>query len=135
MSESREPLPDNCLVVVADGTGARFFRVNRDGENPSLKECDSLSPSALADEGPSGARPPEQTPRQTNEATFAKQLSERLYQLAHAGNYDDLVLIADPQTLGQVRGSMHQEVSSRMRREIARTLTNSPVSDIEPQVL
>lgn len=134
MSENIKPLPSNTLVVVADGTGARLFRVHRDGTELSLKESAPIVPDELADGGPAGARPPEQTAQQTDEATFAKQLANKLYKKVHSGGYDDLVLIADPQTLGQLRGSLHQEVTDRLRREIPKTLTNSSISDIEKQI-
>ena len=42
----------------------------------------------------------------------------------------DLVLVADPQTLGQMRPQLHKETLERLRGEVAKTLTNSPLEDI-----
>ncbi len=69
-------IPDHALVVVADGRGAILFRNEGSTGEVSLREERRLSPKNLRDEGPSGSRPTEQTPRQTDEATFAKQLAD-----------------------------------------------------------
>ena len=42
-----------------------------------------------------------------------------------------LILIADPQTLGEMRPSLHKEVQSRLISEIAKTLTKASVADIQ----
>lgn len=127
-------MPNNSLVIVADGEGARSFRTSRKGDDLRLQESEKIVPLEIPDGGPAGARPPEQTEQQTNEATFAKQLANHLNKLALAGKFDNLVIIADPQTLGQLRGSLHGEVTKRLKAEIAKTLTNSPVKDIEAQL-
>ena len=71
-------IPHNALIVIADGGGATLFRSSGSGAELSLKEERKLSPKDLSEEGPSGSRPEDQTPRQTNEATFAKQLAQAL---------------------------------------------------------
>ena len=42
-----------------------------------------------------------------------------------------LVLIADPQTLGQIRRTLHKEVKDRLISEIGKTLTNASITDIQ----
>lgn len=125
-----KPVPKNALVVVADGGGAILFRNTGSGGNVALKEERKLSPKDLAEEGPSGSRPEDQTPRQTDEATFAKQLAQAIYKMNHAGKYTDLVLIADPQTLGQFRSAMHKTVESSIIFTLAKDLTNHSSDDI-----
>ena len=119
--------PDRTFVVVATGDKAKAFRI----VNGSLDHQADWSPENLADDGPAGKTPPEMSARELNEATFAKQIAERLYKMAHAGKFDKLILIADPDTLGQIRQSLHQSVSDAIVLEIAKTLTNSTVDDIE----
>ncbi len=124
-------VPHKAFVVVADGTRARFFRNSGQEHSISLTADGELLPSNLDGEGPSGSRPRESTQQETDEATFAKQLAKELYQRAHAGDYSALVLVVDPQTLGQIRPLLHKEVQSRIVFELAKTLTKAPITDIQ----
>jgi protein required for attachment to host cells len=124
-------IPADAMVVVADGEGARIFRnVGKEGVL-SLQQQQLLTPKDLEDDGPSGAAPPEQSHHQTDEATFAKQLAHRLNHGALTQDYAHLVLVADPQTLGQMRPQLHKETLARMHGELAKDLTNSTLRDIE----
>lgn len=128
-------IPHNALVVVADGTGARFFR-NAGHENQvSLSAEGEFTPTNLLDDGPAGKRPIESSHQETDEATFAKQLAKELYRRAHSGDYAALVLIADPQTLGQIRPTLHKEVQDRLVSEIGKTLTKASVADIQKALI
>jgi protein required for attachment to host cells len=124
-------IPHNALIVVADGTGARYFRNGGQDFKVSLKADGEFKPSHLNDEGPSGHRPPESSKQETDEATFAKQLAHELYRRAHGGDFAALVLIADPQTLGQIRPVLHKEVQDRLVHELHKTLTKASIADIE----
>ena len=90
-------IPQNALVVVADGIGARFFRNAGDENKIRLSAEGERKPNNLLSAGPSGRRPSESSERETDEATFAKQLANELYRRAHSGDFAALVLIADPQ--------------------------------------
>lgn len=126
-----DKIPHNALVVVADGTGARFFRNSGQVLNVTLRADGELKPADLENDGPSGKRPPESTGQENDEATFAKQLAKELYRRAHAGDFAALVLIADPQTLGQIRPLLHKEVQSRLVSEHGKTLTKATIADIQ----
>lgn len=123
-------IPKNSLVVVADGGKAILFRSKGSAEGLSLHEERRLMPKNLLDEGPSGSRPEEQTLRQTDEATFAKQLAEAIYRMKHVGEFENLVLVADPQTLGQFRDVMHQSVGNCIILTLAKDLTNHSAHEI-----
>mgnify|MGYP001194494578 FL=1 len=126
-----DKIPADAMVVVADGESARVFRnVGADGAL-SLQQQELVTAQNVDDEGPSGSAPTEQSPQQTDEATFAKQLAHRLNHGALTNAYAHLVLVADPQTLGQMRPQLHKETLQRMHGELAKTFTNSPVHDIE----
>ncbi len=125
-----DKIPSGALVVVADGTGARFFR--NSGQNKiALTAEGEFEPTDLLDEGASGMRPAESSSKEADEATFAKQLTNELYRRAHSGDFGAFVLIADPQTLGQIRRTLHKEVKDRLISEIGKTLTNASVADIQ----
>lgn len=89
-----------------------------------------MHPRDLLDESPSGSRPEDQTPHQTDEATFAKQLAAVLYKMHESGAYTKLVLTADPQTLGQIRDAMHKTVERSVILSLSKDLTNHSVGDI-----
>lgn len=123
-------IPKNALVLVADGRKAILFRNDGAAGDVSLREERRLSPKDLIDDGPSGSRPEDQTPRQTDEATFAKQLANALSRMKQSGGFEALVLIADPQTLGQLRATMHKDVEGSLVLTLAKDLTNHSVAEI-----
>jgi len=128
-------IPTNALLLVADGHKAILLRNHGASGDVSLREEQRLEPKDLANEGPSGSRPEEQTPRQTDEATFAKQLAKTLFMMSQSGSFEALVLIADPQTLGQLRDAIHKTVSGRVVLTMAKDLTNHSVEDITQAVV
>jgi protein required for attachment to host cells len=130
-----ENVPHKALVVVTDGAGARFFRNAGNAVNIELSAEGDFKPSNLLDDGPSGVRPSEQSPRETDEATFAKQLAKELYRRAHSGDFTALALISDPQTLGQIRPLLHpllhKEVQERLTAEVGKMLTKASILVIQ----
>jgi len=129
MTESKT-IPEQTLVVVADGHRAVLFRTHGVKDAMTLTEERQLTPQNLAAEGPSGSRPEEQSPRQTDEATFAKQLAAELFTLKQANKFDHMVLVADPQTLGQLRSAMHKTVEASIALTLDKELTNHSAGDI-----
>lgn len=123
-------IPHNALIMIADGGKAILFRNQATSGELSLREEKRLSPENLLDEGPSGSRPEEQTVQQTDEATFAKQLAKTIYKMKHAGQFEKLVLVADPQTLGQLRDVMHTTVADSIVLTLAKDLTNHSTEEI-----
>jgi protein required for attachment to host cells len=125
------PIPENALVVVADGGKALMFRRTGSGSVVTLHEEQQMVQDAMTEQGPSGSRPEEQTPKQTNEAGFANRLAHALHTMHQHGAFKDLVLVLDPQTLGQLRSSLHKTVEATVVRSIAKDLTNHPQKAIE----
>lgn len=121
----------DALIVVADGRGARVFRNKGTARALALHQEDLMELMNANDDGPAGAVPPETGGKELEEATFAKQLAQCLNDGALNHRYRHLVLVADPQTLGQIRPLLHDEVRARLLGEVAKTLTNSPVEDIQ----
>lgn len=62
---------------------------------------------------------------------FADEIADRLYRMAHRGDFDRIVLVAPPLVLGELRKQLHKEVADRVEAEVAKTLTNHPVWEIE----
>lgn len=124
-------LPLDALVVVADGEGARVFRNRGEQGAVSLHQYDLLELMNMNDDGPARSMPGESTSRQLDEATFAKQLAKSLNEAALKQQYEHLVLVADPTTLGRVRPLLHKEATQRLLTEVGKDLTNVPLENIE----
>lgn len=126
----KQKIPAGTLVVVADGGGARILRnAGGDGEL-SLEQIEAIDPAQLPLATPAGSQPPELTGEEAEEAGFAKRLAHRLNEDALKHRYEHLVLLADAQTLGQMRPLLHKETRARLLFEDAKNLVNSPLQDI-----
>jgi protein required for attachment to host cells len=123
-------IPQNALIVVGTGEKALFFRNTGSRFDIALKAEGHLEPKDLDNDGPAGKQPPDTSAQESMEATFSKQLANHLYTMAHAGKFDHLVLVLDPDTMGEVRPSLHAEVQDRIVMELPKTLINNPVDDI-----
>ena len=127
---SKKEIPRNALIAVADGGKAILLRNVGAGEALSLREERRLTPKDFVDDGPSGSRPEDQSPKATAEATFAKHLIQALTRMHDDNAFTDLVLIADPQTLGQLRDAMHKPLEKSIVFSLAKDYTNESISEI-----
>ncbi len=136
-------------IVVADGTKALFLRNDGDDkfpnlrifqkkeqENPPNRDQVSDRPGRFNDTSqPHRSAVSEADWHRLAEDRFAADLAEMLYKRAHKGDFDNVILVAAPSVLGEVRKHLHKEVASRVVAEIAKDLTNHSVGDIEKIVL
>lgn len=120
-------LPHNALVVVADGHSATLFR-NTAKSGLELSETTKVTQESLSGDG---AQIDEGSPRDDEEATFAAQLSRHLNAMVLKDKFEDIAIIADPSTLGVMRKHYHKELQLRLRKEVAKTLTNSDIQTIQ----
>ena len=120
-------LPHNAVVVVADGHTATLFR-NTAKSGLELSETQKVTQDSLSGDG---AQIDEGSPRDDEEATFAAQLTRHLNGMVLKNKVDDIAIIADPSTLGVMRKHYHKELQMRLRKEVAKTLTNSDLKTIE----
>lgn len=145
MAENTFRLKHDMFVVVADGEKALFLRNEGDAlypnlevvreireENPPTREQGSDRPGRFND-GPSVHRSAvaDTDWHRAQKEKFADDIADRLYRLAHRGDFDKLVIVAPPLVLGEMRRKLHKEVSDRIVGEVPKTLTNHPVYEIE----
>lgn len=121
-------LSHNALVVVADGHQAVLLR-NIAKYGIELQEQERIGPAHLQDES-QGRQPEETTPRNEDEATFAKQLTERLNRMVLQNKVDELAVIADPSTLGVMRKNYHKMLEQKLVKELPKTLTSASAEEI-----
>ncbi len=147
-------VPHHGCVLVADGRKMLFFRNEGDNEflsleverkriEPNPKDSDqgtdrpgrtfSGSKGAGVGSAASNARSAyeESDFHQLEEDRFAADAAEMLKERALRNEYDSLIVVAPPSTLGELRRHYHKEVEKRLTGEIAKDLTNMPVEEIE----
>lgn len=142
-------IPNGTFVVVADGRKMLFFRNEGDADYPQLelerkrrqedppdreiKTDDAGSVHASA--GTARSKMGEADFHQLEEDRFAAETADLLYRRAHDGDFEKLLVIAPPNTLGELRKHYHKEVEDRLVGEIAKDLTGHPVVEIEKIIL
>jgi protein required for attachment to host cells len=138
-------LGNETWVLIADGEKALFLvnegdaeypvlRVRREEhqENPPTGEQAANRPGRqFASVGPGRSAYEDTDWHELAKDRFADHLAEMLYERAHKGRFDRIVLVASPGVLGELRGKMHKEVADRVVGEVPKTLTNHTVEDIE----
>ncbi len=72
---------------------------------------------------------------QLDELAHATAAAEWLNSKSVSGDIDDLVVIADPKTLGEMRRHYHSELEKRLTGEIAKTMTSEPNDRIESAIV
>jgi protein required for attachment to host cells len=139
-------VPHNTFVVVADGQKMLFFRNEGDAEFLKLEVERKREQEVPADRdlktseagrtfdasGGAGRSAYEETDfHQLEEDRFAAETAELLKKRALRNDFDSLIIVAPPKTLGELRKHYHKEVEKRITGEIAKDLTGHPVPEIE----
>jgi protein required for attachment to host cells len=138
-------LEHDLWVLVADGEKTLFLRNEGDAlypnlqvvlemhhENPPTHDQGTDRPGRVNDAfGGHRSAVADTDWHQIEKERFADEIAERLYKLVHTGAFRKIVLVAPPQVLGEMRKKLHKEVSDRVVGEVAKTLTNHTVPEIE----
>ncbi|WP_326524107.1 host attachment family protein [Sphingomonas sp.] len=138
-------VPNNALVVVADGRKMLFLRNEGDGLHPNLQvehAQEQINPSdgeqssdrpgrSFASFSPGRSAYEETDFHQLEEDRFAAETAALLKKRALSQDFESLIIIAPPKTLGEMRKHYHREVSERLLGEIDKTLTGHPIDEIE----
>ena len=125
-------LPKNAVVAVADGATLNLFRNTGDESSPSLTSLPDADVSTT-NKGSGGrhqsssANPSDS---QQDEDGFAAGVAELLNKRVLDNKIDDLVVIAAPRTLGELRKHYHKSLEAKLVGEIAKDLTGHSAQDI-----
>ena len=138
-------IPHDSVVLVADGRKSLFFRNEGDGENPNLiveekevqdnpahheQASDTAGMSMRTMDGRGGSME-EVDFHQQEEDRFAAATAATLEARALRNDYDALIVVAPPRTLGELRKHYHKEVEKRLVAEVPKDLVNMPLPEIE----
>lgn len=137
-------IPSEALVLIADGEKALFLRNEGDDKHPNLQ----VEKKKTQDNPPNREQAANRRGRMSDgnghksavddtdwhelaKDRFAIDLSDQLYQRAHSGDFADLIIVATPNSLGEIRQHLHQEVTDKLRGEVDKNWTNHPLDEIE----
>jgi protein required for attachment to host cells len=126
-------IPHNAHVAVVDGK--KFLVMRNAGQMFEPKLTKAETPDLQATNFSAGIRNQDQSAKRDSatsleEAAHAAAAAEWLNARALAGEIDDLVVVADPKTLGEMRHHYHVELQGKLRGEVAKTMTNEPADRI-----
>lgn len=121
-------LPHGAHVAVADGN--RFVLFRNDGDETLINLVDASSPEV--DTTNRGGAKPE--PRDLEERGHAAGVAALLNKRVLENEIESLLIIADPNTLGVMRGHYHGELEKRLVGELPKTLTNADTGQIEQAI-
>ena len=129
-------IPKGTTVAVADGEKLKLFRNSGDQNNPKLIALPGSDVSG--DIKGSGARHQSSSGNpdssQVEEDGFAAGIADLLNRQVLEGKVTDLIVLAAPRTLGELRKHYHQKLSATLAGEIPKDLTGHSMQDIEKAI-
>ena len=128
-------LPNGALVAVADGEKLSLFR--NTGHNLDIQ----LKPMATPEiperlSGAPGRRSSDANPDNDTQAEdgFAMGVAQVLNKWVVTNRIDELLVIAAPKTLGELRKHWHKDLQAKLAGEIAKDLTGHSTDQIAAAV-
>ena len=126
-------VPKGALIAVADGEKLSLFRNSGDETNPKLTPMphtavDASNKGSGGHHGSSSANPDN---KRLDEDGHAAGTAALLNKQAVEGKLTDLIIIADPKTLGEMRKHYHAKLTCALLKEIPKDLTGHTSADIE----
>ncbi len=138
-------IANGTLVAVCDGAKMLFLRNEGDAAHPNLaveRKREQVNPANSEQKAnrsghvgqsgtPGGSSYQDTDFHQLEEDRFAAQTADLLKTRALRNDYDSLIVVAAPKTLGEIRKHYHSEVEKRLTGEISKDLTGHEISEIE----
>jgi protein required for attachment to host cells len=142
-------LEHDIWVLIADGEKALFLRNEGDSDYPNLQVVREMAeanppthdqgtdrPGRLNDgRGDHRSAVDDTDWHRIAKERFADEIAERLYRMAHRGDYEKIIIVAPPVVLGEMRHKFHKEVENKITGEVPKTLTGHPIPEIEKLLL
>jgi protein required for attachment to host cells len=127
-------IPHLALVALANGEKFKIMRNIGQPLEPKLEPVSDLDleltnfSAGVRHQDPAGQR---SGSTDIDELAHGAAIAEWLNTQTLRGGIDQVVIAADPKTLGQIRQHTHKELESRIVGEVAKDLLNSPLPAIE----
>jgi protein required for attachment to host cells len=133
-------------VLVGDGRRALFFKNHGDADlldlrvvetriddNPATREQGTDAPGrAFASAGAHARSAVENVDwHELEEERFARAMAERINAAAESGELKEIVIVAPPRTLGEIRKDLSAKAQGKVIGELDKDLTKHPLHEIE----
>ena len=130
-------LPSNAHVTIVDGENFTVMRNTGQPLEPKLGSAEK--PDLSATNYSAGVKHQDNAGQQLGrtdleELAHGAAATEWLNAKAIAGDISDILVIADPKTLGEMRRHYHGELKKRLVGEIDKTMTGEPTDRIEQAI-
>ena len=139
------PLPNNALVLVADGRKTIFLRNHGDENQIDLRteahdereerkdrDIKSDAPGLVQQSFGYGRSTYEETDfQQQEEDRWIKDAAEELKVRALRNDFSALAIVAPPKALGVIKKYLHKEVEKRLVCTVNKEMSGRPIPDIE----
>ena len=138
-------------LLVADGAGARLLRLDtatrrlelvadRPHEAGRTKTSDLMTdrPGRSLDSSHVGVRhamEPRTDPRRIERHRFAAELAAEVEAAANQERFSDLVLVAAPAMLGELRAALPERLAELVRQEIPKDLAGLSLPELQTQLV
>ena len=138
-------LPNQALVLVADGRKMLFFRNHGDENQIDLRteahderedamdrDLKTDAQGAKNNTAGMGRLSVDETDfHQQEEDKWVKEAAEELKRRALRNDFDALAIVCPPKALGVLRKELHKEVERRVVLTLNKEMTDRPIPDIE----
>jgi protein required for attachment to host cells len=143
--ETPMPLPNNALVLVADGRKMLFFRNHGDENQIDLRteahdqreerkdrDIKTDAPGTVQQSAGYGRSTYEEADfHQQEEDRWIEEAADQLKGRALRGDFEALAIVAPPKALGVLRKKLHKEVERRIVCTVNKEMSGRPIPDIE----
>ena len=138
-------LPNQALVLVADGRKMLFFRNHGDENQIDLRteshdarkdrkdrEIKTDAPGTTKQSAGYGRSTYEEPDfQQQEEDRWIKEAADELKARVLRGDFDALAIVAPPKALGVLKKCLHKEVERRLVCTVNKEMSGRPIPDIE----
>lgn len=132
-------------VLIGDGRHALFFYNHGDAtlldlrvletridDNPATHEQGSDAPGrSFASKGGVRSAVENTDWHEIEEERFARAMADRINKAAESGEMSEIVIVAPPRTLGEIRKDLSTKARTKVAGELDKDLTRHPLPEIE----
>lgn len=127
-------IPNNTTVAVVDGENFHIYR--NEGTLQAIKLAELPTPETHDRHANNGRLNSSGNPaeKQQEEDAFGKGVAEKLNRMVLDGRIEQVVIVASPRSLGEMRRNYHPKLDEVLLKEVNKTLTNANLAEIEAAI-